>query len=275
MRFRYLFIAAVLLVICVLPLWVLTGVPANSGNYLPEHAVLPRVWREGEQVHIVGVRAFAYDPAGSVAQRYVDRTYDLSLLRRVWFGLSPFAEWRGPAHTFVSFEFADSQFVSVSVEARKEMGESYSPWLGMLRRYELLVVIGEEADVIGLRSQVWRAPVYLYPGRAMPEQAQQLFLALLDRAESLRLNPEYYHTVLNNCATNLAAAINAVTPGRLPWGWALLLPGYADGYAYNHGLLAIDGPPERVRARYLINGRVPASSTGVAFSRAIRTRPTR
>jgi len=270
MQTRNWFTALLLFVICVVPLGMLSSIPRRHEDYAPEHAVQAEVVRDGDLVHIANVRSFVHHADSTFAERYVTRSYHVPSLRRVWFGLSPFAGWRGPAHAFLSFEFTDSRFVAISVEARKQQGESYSPLGGMLRRYELMMVIGEEPDVIGLRTSVWGDPVYLYPGRATPEQAQRLFLALLARSESLRREPEYYHTALNNCATNLAAAVNEVAAGRLGWHHSFLLPGYSDTYAWEQGLLAIGGPPERVRQAYLINERARGVVGRADFSSYIR-----
>lgn len=267
---RKLFITALLFVICVLPMGMLTSIPKTDREYVPEQSVLARSWREGTWVHIRNVRSFEYGAGGAVRERYVERSYDLAEVKGVWFGLSPFAEWQGPAHAFLSFEFEDGRYLTVSVEARKEQGESYSPVRGLLRRYELMYVIGEEQDVIGLRTQVWGDPVYLYPGRASPAQARRLLVAVLQRAEDLRRRPEYYNTLTNNCATNLADAINEIAPRRLRWSHALVLPGYSDEFAYEQGLLAIEDAPARVRERYRINDRARDAWGTPSFSRAIR-----
>lgn len=268
---RKLFITALLFVICVLPLGMLTSIPRLDGSYVPEQAVVARSSREGTWVRIRDVRSFRYGEGGEVEARYVDRSYDLAAVARVWFGLSPFAEWRGPAHAFVSFEFEGGEFLTISVEARRELGESYSPVRGLARQYELLYVIAEEPDVIGLRTHVWKDPVYLYPGRASPQQARRLLVALLQRAEEVRRRPEYYNTLTNNCATNLAEAVNEIAPRRLRWSHALVLPGYSDGFAWEQGLLAIEDAPERVRERYRINARAEAAWGQPDFSQAIRS----
>ena len=92
---------------------------------------------------------------------------------------------------------------------------------------------------------------------------------MLRRAEGLRERPEYYHTLTNNCATNLADALNAMSAGRAPWHVALVLPGFSDDYAWRRGLLALSGPPARERERYRINERARRSSPE-GFSRTIR-----
>ncbi len=245
--------------------------PRTGLEYVPEQDVMPEVRFEGGRAHVANVRAFTYDGDSVAERRYVDRVYDLDAVRRVWFGLSPFASWRGPAHAFLSFEFADSRFLAVSVEARKEVGEIYSPARGLARRFELMLVIGDEADVIGLRTQVYDDPVYLYPARATPAQARELLETLLLRAEQLRTEPEFYNTIWNNCATNLADAINDVTPDRIRWNRGLVLPGYSDAWAARIGLLDIDGDLDQVRETYRINERARAAYGRDDFSLAIRS----
>lgn len=249
----------------------LPDTPSGSGAWVSEQALLPEVEIEGSLARVRNVRSFVHGPEGPLEERFVERVYDLDLVTRVWFGLSTFANWRGPAHTFLSFEFADSQFVAVSVEARKVVGATYSPVRGLLRSYELMVVVADEPDIIGLRTDVWGDPVHLYPGNATPEQARALLVALLERAEVLRHTPEFYNTLTNNCATNLAAAINRVTPGRLRWSWPLAVPGYSDGWAHRQGLLAVEGPvDDAVRARYRVNERARAAAGSLDYSFAVR-----
>lgn len=244
--------------------------PRTDLHYVPEQALMPEVRFDGGRVHVANVRSFTYDGDSVAERRYTDRVYDLDAVTRVWFGLSPFASWRGPAHAFLSFEFADARFLAISVEARKEVGETYSPARGLVRRFELMLVIGDEADVIGLRTQVYDDPVYLYPARATPRQARELLETLLRRADGLRTEPEFYHTLWNNCATNLADAINDVTPDRVRWNRGLVLPGYSDTWAARIGLLDIDGALEQVREDYRINDRARAAYGRDDFSLAIR-----
>jgi len=60
----------------------------------------------------------------------------------------------GAAHTFVSFGFKSGDFLAISIEIRKEKGESFSAWRGLLKRYELMYVIADERDVIKLRAAI-------------------------------------------------------------------------------------------------------------------------
>ena len=114
--------------------------------------------------------------------RWERRSYDLRDLETVWFIVEPFSKVRGPAHTFLCFGFGDSTFVSISVELRKEVGESFHPLPGLLRQYELQYVVGDERDLIGLRANHRHDSVFVYPVRTTPEKKRELFVAMLERA---------------------------------------------------------------------------------------------
>ena len=229
--------------------------PSNDREWVPEQAVLPFAYFSGDTVRLRNLRNFRYT-GGETSPAWADRTYDLSRIESVWYIVSPFSsEWRGPAHTFLSFGFADSQYVAISVEARKEVGETYSTGKGMARQFELMYVIGDERDLIRLRIDVWGDDVYLYPVRATPTQVRELFVQMLDRANALHERPEFYNTLTNNCTSNIIAHVNRIVPGRVPWGWKTLLPGYTDEVADALGLLDTDEPIEAARARYRINER--------------------
>lgn len=247
--------------------------PSHDRVWLASQAVLPRIDFEGDVVHVRGVRNFAYRSAEDFTPSHDDRSYDLRLIESVWFGVSPFsASWRGPAHVFLAFSFADSQHVAISVEARREVGEEYSVLKGMLRRYELIYVVGDERDIIGLRTVVWGDPVHFYPTRATPDQARRIFVRMLERAEGLRRNPEFYNTVTNNCTSNIVAPVNEIATDRVRFGLDVLLPGYSDRRAHRMGLLDTDLALDDAREAFLINERARASIDGPDFSARIRGR---
>lgn len=227
---------------------------------------------DGSLVHVRNVRDFTFRSAEDFTPGYRDRTYDLRRLERVWFVLSPFSrDWRGPAHSFLTFGFSDSQYVSISVEARRERHEAYSIWKGALRRYELIYVIGEERDLIGLRAVTWDDPVYLYPIRATPEQVRELFLRMLRRAQALEREPEFYNTFFNNCTTNILDPVNEIAERPIPFGLEILLPGYADRLAHERGMIDTELPLEEARVRFQVNERAKAAIHDPEFSLRIRS----
>ena len=86
------------------------------------------------------------------APRYDDRTFDLRELDAVDLIA---VYWMGDAiaHIMVSFGFAGDH-VAISIETRKEKGEAYSSIAGFFKRYELIYVVGDERDLIRVRTQL-------------------------------------------------------------------------------------------------------------------------
>ena len=72
--------------------------------------------------------------------------------------------WReGPVgHTFVSFIFDNAPPLSISIETRPEVGEGFAPIASMFKQFELIYVVGEERDIVGVRTNHRRETRYLY-----------------------------------------------------------------------------------------------------------------
>ena len=249
-----------------------TGVhPSNNRDWTVGQDRMPQATFHGDSVTIRSLRNFDYDSTGTlITPRYDDRSYDLDQLRTVWFILAPFeTDNRGPAHSFLSFGFSDSQYVAISVEARREADESYSIVKGLLKRYEIMYVVGDERDLI--RVRVARGDdVYVYPIRTTPEKARALFGRMLERSNGLATTPEFYNTLTNNCTTNILEHANSVTSKKIPYGREVLLPGYADELAGELGLLDTDLSIEEARERFHVNARARRAFHNPGFSTLIR-----
>jgi hypothetical protein len=265
---------ALLLLITAVPLaLLLSRRPSNDRDWRPNDAVLAHAEFDGPLVHIGDIRYTTYKTESTYTPAYYDRTFDLRRLRRVWFVVEPFSDWQGAAHTFLSFEFAGPDgpaFVGISVEARKERGESYSFVKGLLRGYELMYLVADERDLVRLRTNVRRDDVFLYPVRARPERARELFIAMLERANRLRERPEWYNTLTSNCTNNIIRHVNELAPGQLPFSFKSLFPGYADEIAYDLGLIDTDLPFAEIRDRFRINDRALEHADAPDFSVRIR-----
>ena len=245
--------------------------PSASRDWSADQARPARARIDGDSVHLSGIRDFSYDSAGTATAGYYDASFDLDSIETAWFALTTFSKkWRAPAHTFVSFGFAGGRYVAISVEARRERGESYGILAGMLNSYELVYVIGSERDLIGRRAAIEGDATYLYPVRAPREKIRAMFLAMLERANRLQDDPEFYNSATNSCASNLVRHVNQVAPGRIPSGWKVLVPGYTDEVALGLGLLEAGGDIAAVRARYQVNARARAAMTSDSFSLRIR-----
>lgn len=264
--------AAVLLVVVAMLLWTRLGPrPSHERNWQPEHSVLPEFTMDGDRLEVRGVRNFLWRSATDFEERWEDRVYPLDELRGVWYVLTPFSRsWRGPAHSLLSFQFGEDAFLAVSVEARRQVGESYSLLKGMARRFELIYVAGDERDLIGVRAIHRGDQVYVYPVDVSLEGARALLLSMADSANALRERPEFYHTVTNNCTTRIVDHVNLVAPGRVPRSWKVLVPGYSDGLAHGLGLLDTRLPLDEARERWHVNERAREAEGAPDFSRRIR-----
>jgi hypothetical protein len=244
--------------------------PRTDRVWSPDMAKLPSARFDGDSVHVRNVRYAIYQTTDSYTVAWEDRSYDLRRLESVWYMVEPFAEMKGPAHTLVSFGFAGDEYLAISVELRREPGEHFSPIRGLLRQFELMYVVGDERDLLKLRTNFRRDSVYLYPVRATPAQRRTLLVSMLERANKLEVEPEFYNTLTNTCTTNIVRHVNEIAPGKVPFSYKVLLPGYSDQLAYDLGLLDTDLPFAAARERYRINERALRYADSAEFSRLIR-----
>jgi len=270
-------IAAVTLAVAAAAAIVFTAVvlsrhPSNDRVWSPDQRALATARFTGDSVHVHNVRNVHYRTTHDYDVHYEDRAYDLKRIESVWFVVEPFSGMKGPAHTFVTFGFDDGRYVAVSVEIRKEVGESFSPLRGATRGYELTYVVGDERDLIGLRANFRHDSVYLYRTTATPGKARQLFVSMLERADKLAAEPEFYNTLTSTCTTNIVRHVNEISPKRVPFSFKTLLPAYADELAYTVGLLDTTVAFDTLRARAKINARAAAYADSADFSRLIRGR---
>jgi hypothetical protein len=247
-----------------------TITPSNDRDWAPEVARLPYATIAGDLVTVHDIRNFDYSTETDFAPAYYDRTFDLRRLDAVDLVTS---YWMGPAiaHVFVSFGFAD-QHIAVSIEARKERNEGYSSIQGFFRRYELIYVVGDERDLIRVRTNYRRDPpedVYLYRVRGPADNLRRLFLEYVRAINALRDEPRFYNTLTTNCTTTILLHTR-VNPGHLPLSWKVLLSGHAAEYAWEQGRLDPSLPFEELQRRSRINDAARAADQTPDFSRRIR-----
>lgn len=268
-RARYFVAVVFFVLICA---W-LAARPSHDRNWTRDQAVLPQAVVDGKLIHIKNIRNFSYRSTTDYAPAYYDKTYDVNKLTSAWYIVEPFSGLEGSAHTFVSFGFEGDEYVAISIEIRKEVGETFSAWKGLLKQYEIMYVIGDERDVVGLRANHRHDDVYVYPIKTTPERMQQVFLSMIDRVNELYEQPEFYNTLTNTCTTNLVAHVNDIFPGRIPLSYKVLFPGYSDQLAYDGGVIDTTLPFEQIRAKYRINGLAATYADATDFSVKIRQHP--
>lgn len=254
----------------VAPLKALTNRPSNDRDWSADVAVLPYAEIDGEEVTVRNVRNYSYKTTKDFTPAYYDKTFRLDDVDSLWFGVEPFGDWMGPAHTFLSFGFKDGTYLAVSIEIRRVKGASFSAWKGLWNNYELTYVVADERDVVRLRSNCRKSDVYLYPTRASKQGIRNLLLDVLRRVNGLKEKPEFYNSIYNTCTTNLWRHVKRVAPGRVLFSYKVLLPAYSDCLAYELGLIDTDLDFEQAQKRFLINERARAHDDDPNFSKEIR-----
>jgi hypothetical protein len=244
--------------------------PSNFRDWSPDEAVLSYAEVSGDLVHVYNIRNCSYLTQDTYVVHHYDKTYDLNDLRSVDFIVVPFRGSPSLAHTMLSFGFAGDDYLAVSVEIRKEKGEKYEFLKGILNRYELLYVLGDERDLVRLRTNYRGDDVYVYRTRTTPEKARSLFLDVIGRVNQLAAKPEFYNSFTNNCTTNIMGHINHLAPGTVPYTFGVLFPGYSDRLAYRLGLLEPAGTFAETRRRASVGELARKAGDAPDFSARIR-----
>ena len=118
-KFRYIWLGIVVLLI-VLSLWQFFKTPSLTGDWQTQLDQISTAEFQGDAVTVRNVRNFRYGPTeADMHPDYYTKTYDLNGIERVWYTTEPFNENKLAAHTFLTFEFKNGDFLAITMEARK------------------------------------------------------------------------------------------------------------------------------------------------------------
>jgi hypothetical protein len=262
---------AALAVTAAVAIWYIGFVTPNPNeDWIPKHARMPHVKIEGDKVYVENVRDFTWRTESDFTPGYHDRVYDVSALSSVYFVLSPIFDLEPVAHVWVGFGFSDGQHVAISVEARGVNGRPFGMFRSMFRQFQLIYVIGEERDVVGMRGVARQAEVRFYPVRTTQERKRFIFLDMMQRAHSLEEHPEFYNLFANNCMNNITYHVRRLGGRPLPSDVRLLLTGFSDRLAYDYGFLDTDLPFERAHEAFRIDDWIRQTPLDDGFSERLR-----
>jgi hypothetical protein len=267
-RQRRMSVVFLVVFFCVVAWWIAIP-PSHNRHWRPEVAVMPRAVIDGDRLRLTGVRNFDYRSRNDFTVRYEEREVSLSHLIALDFYVSYFIE--GPVgHTFVSFVFNNAPPLAISIETRPEVGEGFAPVASLFKQFELIYVVGEERDVVGVRTNHRHEPVYLYRLNTSVDDARRLLLVYLTRINELADQPEFYHLLTNSCTINIVRYANAAgRSGR--FDIRHLFNGLIDSYLYHSGRIDTTLPFDELRRRSLINEAAQAADGAADFSQRIRS----
>lgn len=263
--------AVFVIALLALLMWWVRIEPRNDRDWQTDVAVLPYADIDGDRVTMHNIRNFAYRTETDFTPQYYDKTFDLRRLDEVDLIAS---YWMGDAiaHIFLSFGFGGRDYVSISIETRKERSESYSTVAGFFKEYELFYVVADERDLIRVRTNYRKDPpedVYVYRVGGAQENARRLFLSYLQEINALKDHPEFYDTLTTNCTTSIWMHTK-VNDNSMPFNWKILASGYVPQLAYERGRLDTQLPFDELRRRSRINDAAQAADTDPDFSQRIR-----
>jgi hypothetical protein len=258
-----LFVAVLLVV-----LWWAQLAPRHDREWATEVARMPSATMNDGLVTIENVRNFDFRSREDFTPNWTTRTVDPAQITGMDIAIN---YWGSPwlAHPILCITFADQPPLAFSIEIRPRKRQKFSALGGFYRRFELIMVVAEEIDLLGLRVNHRREEVFLYRTKVTPARARERFLEYVDFMNELREHPRWYHAITTNCTT----ALRGISPpeARLPWDWRFLINGKGDRMLAELGLLALDGQPfDEVRPCALLQPPIPEDEGPAAFSRRIR-----
>jgi hypothetical protein len=266
-RSRKALVAFAVVYVLLVAWWML--IPASHDReWRPEVAVMPRVIIDGDRVRLTGVRNFDYRSVSDFTPRYEEREVSLAHLTGVDFFVSYWHE--GPVgHTFLSFLFDNAPPLAVSIETRPEVGEGFDPLASLFKQFELIYVVGDERDLVRVRTNYRDEEVFLYHTVISPSFARRLFLIYAERINELADRAEFYHLLSNSCTVNIIRYANAA--GRIGrFDFRHMLNGLIDRYIYAAGVVDTTIPFDELRRRSRITATAQAAGNGADFSERIR-----
>jgi uncharacterized protein DUF4105 len=212
----------------------MTTPPRTDRHWYPYLAHEAVVRMDAGSFSVAPVSDWSYAASGPTSNAYTSAAYTFDEVRAVWFVVEPDPKLSFAAHTFLLFEFAGDHLLGVTIEARREVNEDYSPVGGAFNEFELAYLWGAAHDLLTRRTVMLGHKVHIYPLSVTDAQLHMLLTNMLQRTKDLETKPRFYNTITANCTNEIAYAAN------LDWGPAFILTGEADEYLFHRHL--IPGP---------------------------------
>jgi hypothetical protein len=244
--------------------------PSNDRVWSQDQAILAYAEIKKPLVKIYNIRNFSYKSEMDYTPDYYDKTFNIDEIESLDYILTHFTGYKLAAHAMLSFGFKNNQHVIISIEIRKKKGDKFSAVKGLFNEFELMYVVGDEKDLVQLRSNHRKDNVYLYPIKISKNGIKNIFLDMLKKANELKDTPEFYNTIFNSCVVNLVKHANKGTAKKIPMNIEVFLPENSDRFIYNLGLIDTTLSFEETRKKFRINQKAEKYANSPDFSVKIR-----
>jgi hypothetical protein len=242
--------------------------PSKTRNWVPENRFQSSATVHGDTLTVHNLRNFEWTGKRTFAERWEERTYDLSKLTAIDMFV---CTWGDPriGHTMVSFDFDGSPPLCFSIETRREVGEKWTAFAGFMKSYELLMLAADERDIVKSRINLRSEDVRLYRVYSTPEMRRKILARYVSQMNRLAQRPRFYNTVFANCTIEIAMMVRAAGHA-FPLDWRLLVSGYVAEFLYDLQLLDPSRPFAELKTMADISAKSKAADTDTDYSRRIR-----
>lgn len=236
---------ALLVVALLLLLFVSLREPSLNRTWDEDVSVLAGVdISPDETVTLTRVRDWQYSVSSIASKSYFDASFNPNDIVAMWMYEQQLDRSGLIAHTFIVFEFDESyeraRYLGLSVETRRERGETYSIIGGALRSFEITHIWATEKDLVTRRVQFLDYPLTRYRLEIPAEYRSRIFLQFAEETRGLATQPRWYNTASNNCTSSLIKYVNASEPDAIPFHYSYALTGKVDEYLEELGYKASD-----------------------------------
>lgn len=257
--------------------WQLSLEASHDRTWLEHYERTPNAVVEADVVRLYNVRNWNHDHARVLSREWLDEVViDPTDIARVWFVLATFSDSDYVGHSFLSFELADGQAYTFSIEARREEGEVYGTIAGLMNTFELWYGWGTERDFLSASLILLGRPLEMYPLELTAAERAAVFRSVAGATAQVAAQPEFYDTFSVNCTNLLAKAINEQSPGTIPYDLAWNLPGLAPAFLARERYIDIPDDTKDMRSHFKITTASPAlldslKQGPLLFSQVLRT----
>jgi len=244
----------VLVIVFVFAIILLLQKPSHNRNWELGQEELPKVEIRGDEIEIKNFRDFAWSGEMTAEKKYTNKKFRINEIQKTQFIISHFSNFEGLAHVFLGFVFPNGEKIIMSMEARRNDGEEFSPTLGLMRKFETVYILGSEEDIIGVRTDFRDERVYVYPTVFTAKESQDLFLKIAQAVNEIYDKPKFYNTLWNNCMNALSRPIEEISNFNFPFTYKILMPGYIDEVLYEMKMIPDINNKifEEVKSQYLL-----------------------